>query len=346
MSDTGRPPATEFELMERLTAPTDDTITAVARLDGDVLVLGAGGKLGPSLALLLHRSLAQAGIARRVICVSRFSDANTAMALGRAGIRTIAADLMDRRELERLPDAPHVYYLAGSKFGTTANPPLAWAMNALLPAMVAERYRNARIVALSTGNVYPVVPPSSGGATEETPPEPVGEYAQTCLARERVLEYVSQKHGAQILLVRLNYACDLRYGVPLDIALRVASGEPVDVTMGHFNVVWQGDVNRVLIRSMELCSCPPAILNVTGPDTLSVREAALRIARTLGRPEPTFVGEEAPLALLSSAGRCWNLYGPQRVTSEQLLDWTAHWVMHGGPTLGKPTHFEVTDGRF
>jgi nucleoside-diphosphate-sugar epimerase len=340
------PPSNEFELIDRLTTPTADCVDAASRLHGDVLLLGAGGKLGPSLALLLHRSLVASGSQCRVVCVSRFSDAGTAMMLGRAGIRTIAADLMDRKELDRLPDAPYVYHLAGSKFGTTGNAARTWAMNALLPAMVAERFRSSSIVALSTGNVYPFVPPASGGATEDAAPGPVGEYAQSCLARERVLEYVSAQHGTGILLVRLNYACDLRYGVPVDIAQRVASGQPVDLTMGYFNVLWQGDVNRILIRAAELCSTPPTILNLTGPETISVRDAAARLAAGMGFPPPSYEGTEQGSALLSNAGRCWRMYGPPNVTTDQLLEWTAHWVRLGGSTLNKPTHFEVTDGRF
>ncbi len=340
------PPSSEFELVDRLTAPSSDAVEAARKLGGDVLVLGAGGKLGPSLALLLHRSMVASGSPHRVVCVSRFSDADTAMMLGRAGIRTIAADLMNRKDLDRLPDARYVYHLAGSKFGTTGNAARTWAVNALLPAMVAERFRSSSIVALSTGNVYPFVAPASGGATEDTPPDPVGEYAQSCLARERILEHMSATHGTPVLLVRLNYACDLRYGVPLDIAQRLASGRPVDVQMGYFNVLWQGDVNRVLIRASELSASPPAVLNLTGPDIVSVRDAAARLAAAMDLPPPTFEGREGDTALLSDARRCWGLYGPPAVTTDQLLEWTAHWVRIGGPTLSKPTHFEVTDGRF
>ncbi len=340
------PPSTELELMERLTEPTDATVEAVRQLEGDVLILGAGGKIGPSLALLLHRSLLKAGSRHRVVCVSRFSDASTAMMLGRAGIRTIATDLLNRRDLERLPDAPYVYYLAGMKFGATSRPALTWAMNTLLPYLVAERYRRSRLIALSTGNVYPLVRPETGGASEETPPDPVGEYAQTCLGRERMLEYVSETSGTPVLIVRLNYACDLRYGVPVDIAVKVQAGAPVDVSMGYFNVLWQGDVNAVLIRAHGLCATPPSVLNVTGPDIVSVRGAAERLATSMDLPTPHFEGVEAETALLSDAAKCWSMFGPPTVSTETLLDWTAHWVSVGGPLLGRPTHFEVRDGRF
>jgi nucleoside-diphosphate-sugar epimerase len=339
-------PSDERELTDRLSAPTPATIEAAAGLRGDVVVLGAGGKMGAGLALMLHRSLAAAGSKHRVVCVSRFTSAGSAMALGQAGIRTIASDLMDRKDLERLPDAPHVLYLVGSKFGTAQNPAVTWAVNTLLPAAVAERYRAAQMVALSTGNVYPLTSVASGGATEETPPGPVGEYAQTCLGRERVLTYVSAEHDIPMLFVRLNYASDLRYGVMVDLAQHVAARQPVELTMGHFNTIWQGDANSVLCRSFGLCACPPALLNLTGPDTVAVREAATALAAEMGVPTPDFSGREAPTALLSNAAKCWSTFGGPRVTTSTLMSWTAQWAREGGATLGRPTHFEVRDGVF
>lgn len=341
-----RAPSTELELMELLTEPTESTLEAARQLSGDVLVLGGGGKIGPSLTLLIHRSLLRVQSPYRVFCVSRFSDASTAMMLGRAGVRTISANLLSRKELERLPDAPNVFYLAGTKFGTSAQPWKTWAANVLMPYMVAERYRSSRIVALSTGNVYPLVPVESGGATEDTPPDPVGEYAQSCLGRERVLEYVSQTTGTPMLIVRLNYACDLRYGVPVDIAVTIRDGEPVDLQMGYFNVIWQGDLNAILFRSLPLCSSPPAILNVTGPDTVRVRDAACMLARHMALGDPYFTGQELPAALLSNASRCWSMYGPPSVGTNELLEWVAHWVACGAPLLNRRTHFEVRDGRY
>lgn len=346
MSVRSQAPSTELELMERLTEPTDDAIAAARELDGDILILGAGGKIGPSFALFVQRCLARAGSPYRLTCVSRFSDASTAMMLGRAGIRIIGADLQDPRELERLPDAPNVFYLVGQKFGTTDAPSRTWAVNVLLPFAVGERFPKSRIVALSSGNVYPFVAPTSGGATEDTPPDPVGEYAQTCLGRERVLEHVSERHGTPILLVRLNYACDLRYGVPVDIGRKVRDGQPIDVTMGYFNVVWQGDLSRVLFRSLPLCSSPPAVLNVTGPDIVRVRDAAHVMAEVMSVPTPQMTGVEAPTALLSNASRCWSMFGPPTVSTDTLLAWTAHWLSIGGRLLDKPTHFETRDGRF
>jgi nucleoside-diphosphate-sugar epimerase len=344
--DVANPPSTELELMERLTEPGEASIEDARKLEGDVLVLGAGGKIGPALGLFIHRSLLRAGSRHRVICVSRFSNASTAMMLGRAGIRTISADLLSRRDLERLPDAPYVYYLAGMKFGASGNPALAWAMNTLLPFLVAERFSASRIIALSTGNVYPFVRPETGGATEETPPDPMGEYAQSCLGRERMLDYVSQTCGTSALIVRLNYACDLRYGVPVDIAVKLQQHSPVDLSMGYFNVIWQGDLNAVLLRAASLCAAPPAILNVTGPDIARVRDAAAHMARLMDLPEPKFAGVEGQTALLSNASKCWSLFGPPSVSTETLLGWTAHWVSIGAPLLNRPTHFEERNGKF
>jgi nucleoside-diphosphate-sugar epimerase len=339
-------PRSEPDLDELLTAPTDSTVSAVSALDGDLLLLGAGGKMGPSLARLAQRSIAAAGLPHRVLCVSRFGSGDLAARLRSDGIETIPCDLLDHRALAAVPDVPNVVYLAGFKFGATAQPHWTWAMNAYLPALVAERFRGSRIVALSTGNVYPQVAVDSGGATEQTPPEPVGEYAQSCLARERMFEYMSDACGTRSVLVRLNYATDLRYGVLVDIAGKVHRGEPVDVSMGYVNTIWQGDANAVLLRAFDLCAAPPEILNLTGPETLSVRQVALDVASLLGSPEPRFTGEEASTALLNDASRCHDLYGPPDVTAGTLVEWSASWVAARLPSLGKPTHFETRDGRF
>jgi len=340
------PPRSEAELDDLLTTPTESTVAAVSRLDGDLMLLGAGGKMGPSLAALAKRSLESAGLPHRVICVSRFGSGDIASLLREQGIETISCDLLDRSCYDELPDAPNIVYLAGFKFGASAAPHRTWALNAYLPALVAERFTDARIVALSTGNVYPQVSVSSGGATESTEPAPVGEYAQSCLARERMFEYMAEAHGTRSVLVRLNYATDLRYGVLLDIAGRVQAGAPVDVTMGWLNTIWQGDANAVLLSAFELCKSPPDVLNLTGPEILSVRDTAHEFARLLDRPEPDVVGSEAELALLSNASRCHALFGPPRIDEQTLIEWTASWVAGAQPTLGKPTHFETRDGRF
>ena len=339
-------PRSEAELDELLTEPTDATVDAVRALGGDLLLLGAGGKMGPSLARLAQRSIVAAGLPHRVICVSRFGSGDLAARLRADGIETISCDLLDRQRLATLPESPNVVYLAGFKFGASGAPHRTWAMNAYLPAIVAERFAGGRIVALSTGNVYPQVAVDSGGATEETPPAPVGEYAQSCLARERMFEYMAEVHGTRSVLVRLNYATDLRYGVLLDIATRVHGGEPVDVSMGYINTIWQGDANAILLRAFELCAAPPALLNLTGPETLSVRQVALDMAALLDLPEPRFTGKEDGNALLNDATRCHELFGPPAVPASTLIEWTTSWVAGRLPTLGKPTHFETRDGRY
>jgi len=343
---TTEAPRSEAALDELLTSPTEATTTAVARLDGDLMLLGAGGKMGPSLAVLAKRSIDAAGLPFRVICVSRFGSGDVARGLAEHGIETIAADLLDRGAYANLPETPNIAYLAGFKFGASAAPHRTWAMNAYLPALVAERFTSSRIVALSTGNVYPQVPINSGGASEGTPPAPVGEYAQSCLARERMFEYMAETHGTRSLLVRLNYATDLRYGVLLDIATKVHTGIPVDVSMGWINTIWQGDANAILLSAFDVCSAPPTVLNLTGPELVSVRETALRFAELLNRPEPEFVGIEAETALLSDAARCRAMFGAPTVDVDTLIEWTAAWVAAEQPTLGKPTHFETRDGTY
>lgn len=339
-------PTTEAEVGELLTRPTEQTVSAVEALDGDVLILGAGGKMGPSLAVLTRRSLDAAGLPHRVICVSRFSSASARAQLDLPGIETIACDLLDRAALEALPDAPNLVFMAGLKFGASASPAQTWALNAYLPALVGERYRDARIVALSTGNVYPLVPVESGGATEETPPSPVGEYAQSCLGRERLFESTAERFGTPVALIRLNYATDLRYGVLLDIATRVAEGKPIALESGHVNTIWQGDANAVLLQAFRLCASPATVLNLTGPETISVREVACSFSDLLSAPAPSFVGSEQETALLSNAGRCHQLFGMPRVPLDELVKWTAAWVRASGPTLEKPTRFDVRDGVF
>src|SRR5262245_26568497 len=304
------------------------------RIAGDIIVLGAGGKMGPSLVRLARRASKAAGMHRRVIAVTRSGDPSDPDAL--------ACDMLDRAQLAGLPDAPNVVFLAGRKFGSSGNPELTWATNVLLPGMAAERFRGARIVALSSGNIYPLV---EKPATEQTPPGPVGEYAQSVLGRERAFEYYSARNGTPAAIIRLNYANDLRYGVLLDIGQRVREGRAVALATGRVNVIWQRDANSVCLRALEHTTSPPLVLNLTGPETLSVRYVAQRFGYLLGR-EPFFEGSETPTALLNDASRCWQLFGPQTVTADQLIDMTADWIREGGPTLNKPTHFEVRDGVF
>lgn len=332
-------------LEQRLAAPTPALVEAMKQLGGDLLLLGAGGKMGPSLARLAVNALRQAHQPNRVIAVSRFSNPATREALEQDGVHTLAADLLEEDQLAALPAAPNVLYLAGTKFGTQGNEALTWAMNSYLPGRVAEKYKDSRIVVFSTGNVYPLTPVTSGGADESTPPAPVGEYAQSCLGRERVFSYFSRKYQTPILIYRLNYAIDLRYGVLLDVAQAVWAGRPVNLNMGFVNVIWQGDANAVALRSLLYCTCPPAILNVTGPETVSVAWLARQFAQRMGK-DLTFEGAPGDTALLSHASRAHQWMGYPTVGLQTLVDWVAHWVMTEKEILGKPTHFQEREGRF
>lgn len=317
----------------------------MARLQGDVLLLGVAGKMGPTLAMRVRRAMSSVGSPDRVIGVSRFSDTRARRVLDDAGVETIEADLLDRRALASLPDAPNIIYLVGRKFGSAGSAALTWAMNVHVPMAVLERYKSSRFVALSSGNIYPFVPVVSGGATESTPLSPVGEYAQSVLARERTFEYAASQWGTRSVMLRLNYAVEMRYGVLLDIGQTVAEGRAVDLRMGAANVIWQGDANSVTMRAFDLCSAPPDVLNLTGPETLSVRHIANEFGRHLGI-EPVFEGEEAGTALLNNAGRCHRIFGYPTVSPAEMIEDIAAWIRAGGHTHGKPTHFETRDGKF
>ncbi|MGW8889613.1 NAD-dependent epimerase/dehydratase family protein [Streptomyces sp. NPDC055749] len=338
----------EAALEERLATPSPALIADLARLEGDLLVLGAGGKMGPSLCRLARRALDAADRADvTVYAVSRWSDKAAADDLEAAGVRTVAFDLMDPgADLAGLPDAGNVVFMVGAKFGSAGAPSQAWAVNAAMPDRVARRWSGSRIAAFSTGNVYPLVPVSSGGCTESDPVGPVGEYAMSCLGRERIFGHAALTLGTKVAAIRLNYAVDLRYGVLADIAARVQSGEPVDVTTGHANVVWQGYANEVALRSLlHATDGEPFTLNLTGPETASVRRLAQWFGEEFDR-EPVFVGTESPTALLSDASRCHALFGYPDVALRTLVGWQADWLRRGLPLSGKPTKFQVRDGRF
>ena len=333
------------QLEEVMSTPTPEVVEAMREMVGDLLILGVGGKMGPTLAKLAKRAIDESGSGKRVIGVSRFSSPGLQADLNQAGIETISCDLLNETELQGLPDVPNVIFMAGRKFGSTGNEPLTWAMNTYMPGRVAEKYRNSRIVVFSTGNVYPLTPISHGGATEMHPVEPIGEYAQSCLGRERVFEHASNQFGTPLAILRLNYAIDLRYGILLDIAEKVYYEKPVDVTMGAANVIWQGDANAAVLRAFMHCQSPPMLLNLTGPEIVSIRWLATRFGEVFGKT-PTFEGVEADTALLSNAAHCHQLFGYPRISLEQMVQWVAHWVETGGITLGKPTKFEVRDGKF
>ena len=335
----------EVELEEGLSRPTPELVRMVKILVGDFLFLGVSGKMGISMACMAKRACEEAGVKKRVIGVSRFSSPENRKYLEDCGIETIAGDLLNPEFVQGLPDARNVIYLAGTKFGTSGNEAYTWAMNGCLPGLIAERYRDSRIVALSTGCVYPLVDVDSGGSKETDSPFPIGEYAQSCLGRERLFEYGSLTNETQVTLVRLNYAVEMRYGVLVDIASKVYNSQPVDVSMGYVNVIWQGDANALVLRSFRLCSSPPMIMNLTGPETISVREMALRFGELFGR-EPNIVGEEKSQALLSNVSWVHRELGKPHVQLDQIVNWTANWIEAGNPLLGKPTHFEVSDGKF
>ena len=332
-------------LEDVLTRPSDGLIADLARLDGDIMVIGSAGKMGPTLTVLAQRALQEIGGGRKVIAVSRFSEAGSRERLDAAGVQTIAADLADPAALAALPDAPNIVYMLGTKFGTTGREYQTWATNVYLSGQVAERFAASRFTVFSSGNVYPLRPVALGGADETIPADPVGEYAQSCLGRERMFEYVSRTHGTPVTIFRLNYAIDLRYGVLFDIATQVHAGKPVDIAMGNVNVIWQGDANAIALRALTIADTPPTILNVTGPETISVRWLVEQFAERFG-VAPQTVGEESPTALLSNASKAFRHFGYPHVSLATMIDWVAGWIEAGGPSLGKPTHFQERDGRF
>jgi nucleoside-diphosphate-sugar epimerase len=333
------------QLEDLLSEPTDAATETLARLDGDLILLGVAGKMGPTLARMARRAFDAAGLRRRVIGVARFSSAGAAERLQAHGVETVRCDLLDQAQLDRLPDAANVVYMAGMKFGSTGQEALTWAMNSYLPGMVSQRYRHSRIVAFSTGNVYGLCPVVRGGSVESDPLAPVGEYALSCVGRERIFEHFSRTLGIPMALLRLNYACELRYGVLVDLAQRLLAGEPVDLGMGCLNAIWQADANAMTLCAFGHVASPPLVLNVAGPELLSVRRVAGEVGRLLERPV-RFEGSEAADAVLSNGQLGHRLFGYPRVSAGQMILWIADWLRRGGPTLGKPTHFEVRDGKF
>jgi nucleoside-diphosphate-sugar epimerase len=336
---------TQEQLEERMSRPTEADIAAMGQIEGDILLLGVGGKMGPTLAQLIRRSAEAANKKIRVMGVARFTDKSIPAALQAHGIEPIACDLLEPEELAKLPDAENVIFMAARKFGTTGAEYLSWAINTQLPTLVADRYRKSRIVCFSSGNVYPLVPVNHGGASERTPVGPQGEYAQSVLGRERIFEHASYRWGTKVTLLRLNYAIDLRYGVLVDIARTVFDRRPVDLRMPLVNVIWQGDANSVCMRSIAHCSSPAFVLNLTGPETLSTRWIAEQFAERFGH-EASFAGEESNAALLNNAAKCHRLFGYPTVTPDEMIDWIADWIAAGGTLSNKPTHFQTQDGRF
>ena len=334
----------EHQLDDLLSAPTPFVIETLGRVKGDLIVLGVAGKMGASLARMARCASEAAGEPRRVIGVSRFS-AGGEEAFRAQGIETIRCDLLDEAALARLPDAPLVVSMIGTKFGTTGNESTTWAMNCFLPGLICRKYQNSKIVAFSTGNVYGLMPIPSGGSRETDPLRPVGEYAASAVGRERVYDYFSRTLGIPTAILRLNYACDLRYGVLVDLALRVRAGLPIDLSMGYFNTIWQGDANAMALRAFNHVASPPFVVNMTGPETLSVRDVCVRFGELFGK-DVRFDGEESASALLSNAEVGLARLGRPKVGATELIERVADWIANGGRTLDKPTHFESRDGKF
>jgi hypothetical protein len=329
------------DLDELLCRPSQALIDDLNKIDGDIMILGVAGKMGPTLAGLAKAALP----GRRVIGVARFSEVGTRAWLEARGIETIACDLLDEAAIGRLPKVQNIVFMAGRKFGAEGDLSLTWAMNAHVPALVAQAFRESRIVAFSTGCVYPFVPVDGKGADEALPPNPPGEYAQSCVGRERIFEYFSRKYATPGRLFRLNYAIDMRYGVLHDIATKILGGKPIDVSLGHVNFIWQGDASAQALRCLAHCDTPTSPINVSGHEILAVRDLAAKFGARLSR-EPILVGREEPTAWLTDTSQATKLFGLPIVGTEQLIAWTADWVARAMPSLGKPTKYEVRDGRY
>lgn len=329
------------QLNEILSTPTQGLVESVKRLEGDIMILGGGGKVGPTMARKAKRAIEEAGVEKKVVVV----DVAPLEDLAAEGFETIQCDLLNLDEVGKLPKTPNVIYMVGRKFGSTGSEHLTWAINVIVPYHVARSFTDSRIVAFSTGCVYPVVHVMTGGSTERDPANPIGEYAQSCLGRERMFDYYSETAGEKVVHFRLNYAIDMRYGVLYDVASKVWADEAVDITTGYANVIWQGDACDQAIRSLEMASSPARILNITGPETFSIRAAALRFGEMMGK-EVQFTGEENGMGYLNNATQANQLFGNPTVPLGRLIDWTGYWVMQGGENLGKPTHFETQDGKY
>lgn len=335
----------EEQLEEMLSRPGKELVDMFRRIDGDILILGVNGKIGPTLSRMARRAFDEAGVNKKVTGVDRSFTKEQKSFFSKLNIETIEGDLLDQEFIRKLPACKNIVFLAGMKFGSVDNLALTWAINSYLPALVADHFTSSRIVAFSTGCVYPLVPVNSGGSVETDLPEAVGEYAQSCLGRERMFEYGSNRHGTETALIRLNYSVEMRYGVLVDIATKVKNRIPVDLTMGYFNVIWQGDVNNYVLRSLEHTSSPARILNITGPETLSVRETALKFGELMGI-EPVLINKEAETALLSNSSEAYRLFGRPAMPISQVIKWIAAWLTDDKRLLGKPTHFEVRDGKY
>jgi len=336
---------TKEDILSDYLRPSHRLVNDIARIEGDILILGAGGKMGPAMAKLAQDAINKAGIKKKVIAVSRFRDSSIPDQLNSYGIETINADLLNDRDLGKIPEIPNIIYLVGHKFGTRGNESYTWIMNSYLPGKIAEKFQKSNIVVFSSGNVYSLSPVVNGGMTEDVPASPIGEYAQSCLGRERIFEYFSRKNNTPMLIYRLNYASDVTYGVLLEIAISVKEEKEIDLTMGNVNVIWQGDANEIAIRSLLHCSVPPKLLNVTGPEIISVRWLANEFGKIFNE-SPKFSDNEDREALLSNSAECFKLFGYPNISLKQMIELIGCWVAEGGKTINKPTHFQERKGQF
>ena len=339
-------PENETELNGLLSEPSPQVIEMMKRLEGDIAILGVAGKMGVTMAMQARRAVEAAGVSKKIIGIARFSKEEERQKLEAAGVETVKCDLLDREQVNALPDYPNVIFMAGKKFGTQGNEAQTWAMNTLAPAFAAEKFRNSRLVVFSTGCVYPLRSFLEGGCVETDMPAPVGEYSQSCLARERIFEYYQQMYGTKLLFFRLNYAIDLRYGVLHDICRPIYEGKEVSNSVGFFNCIWQGDANAIALLSLELADNPRKILNVTGPETAATEETAKTMGLLLGK-EVKFAQEQAgDINYLNDASHLQQLFGQPRILLDDLIRLQVQWIRSGGISIGKPTHFEVNNGKF
>lgn len=336
---------TEERLNTYLATPSDALVDDMKKIKGDIMVLGAGGKMGPTLCVLAKNAAKKAGVEKRIIAVSRGSDKTATQLMKDHGVEVIAADLLDKEELYALPDVKNIIYMAGLKFGTCGNEWRTWAMNATLPAFAADKFQNSNIVVFSSGNIYPIVSLADGGCREIDPVGPNGEYAMSCLARERAFEYAANTYGTKVFIYRLNFAVDLRYGVLFDVANKIVKDEPISLSTPCFNFIWQGSANEIAIRGLLRAEAPAKVMNVTGPETVSIRKAAEELGKILGK-KPIFENEPGTDAYLNDASLAMETFGYPSVSAKTLIRWQAEYILDGGRTLDKPTHFEERKGKY
>lgn len=330
-----------LQLEEFMSSPSEALLSYIKDLEGDIMIIGAGGKIGPTMAMMARKAADEAGVQKEVYAV----DAHPLKMLEGKGIETLQCDLLDRKAADQLPRIENVVFMAGRKFGSSGSEWLTWAINVMVPHNVAEVCRNSRIAVFSTGCVYPVVDVSTGGSVETDAPSPIGEYAMSCLGRERVFDYYAAEKGTKVVQIRLNYSLELRYGVLVDIATKVHNNQPVDVTTGFMNGIWQGDCCDQVLRSFDFAASPSSVLNITGPELVSVRWIATRFGQLFGR-EARITGQENGKAYLSNASKANALFGNPSAPIGKIIEWIADWVQRGGENIGKPTHFETQDGKY